>query len=88
MGAKIIVNFLVCNVPRCLVSNAKTFGMKHLQFPNMEASGGPSDGARVVHHGTDELLVQQNTIPDEETSCLIEVPALPVSEPLFFSPDR
>jgi hypothetical protein len=27
--------------------------LKHLQFPDMGASGGPPDGARVVH-GTDE----------------------------------
>jgi hypothetical protein len=33
----------------------------------MGVSGGLRDGARVVHHGTNELLIQQHTIPDGET---------------------
>ena len=53
--SKIIVNSPVANVqvPRCTGSNVKTLGRKHLQFPDMGASGGPPDGARVFH-GTDE----------------------------------
>jgi len=49
-------------------SNAKTRGLHHLQFPDMGASSGPPEGASVVHHGTDELLIQQNTIPYGETA--------------------
>jgi hypothetical protein len=66
--SQIIVNLLVTNVPRYTGNNAKTLGPKHLQFPDMVASGGTPDGARVVYHRTDELLVQQNTIPDGETT--------------------
>jgi hypothetical protein len=33
----------------------------------MGVSGGLPGRAGVVHHTMDELLVQQNTIPDEET---------------------
>jgi hypothetical protein len=45
-------------------------GLKHLQFPNMAASGGPPDGARVVHQRSYELLVQQNYIADGQTTSL------------------
>jgi hypothetical protein len=67
--SQIIVNLLVTNVPGCIGSNAKTLG---LQFLDMEASVGPPNGARVVHHGTDELLIQQNTIPDGKTASPIQ----------------
>jgi len=30
------------------------------------------EGECVVHHGTDELLVQHNTIPDGETASLVK----------------
>ena len=56
------------NVPRCFGSNAKTLGLKHVHSPDMGASGGPPDGTCVVLHGTDVLLVQQNAIPDGETT--------------------
>jgi len=38
----------------------------------MEASGGPTNGTRIIHHGTDELLVQQSTIPDGETASPVQ----------------
>jgi hypothetical protein len=65
--SQIIVNLSVKSVAWCVDSNAKTLSLQHLQLLNMGASGGPPDGPRVVHHGTDELLVQQNAIPDGET---------------------
>lgn len=37
----------------------------------MGTSGGPPDGTHVIHHRTDKLLIQQNYIPDEETTPLI-----------------
>ena len=83
--SQIIVNLPVINVPKC---NVKITGLKHLQSPDMGESGVPPDWARVVHHGTDEQLIQQNTIPDGETTCLGEVPALAVSVMLSFSSDR
>jgi hypothetical protein len=49
-------------------SNAKTHGLQYLQFPDMGAIGGPPEGVSVVHYGTDELLIQQNTIPDGEAA--------------------
>jgi hypothetical protein len=68
---KIIMNLLVTDVPRCTGSNAKTLGLKHLQFPEMGVSGGPPDRARVVHQRADELLVQQNSTADGETTSLV-----------------
>jgi hypothetical protein len=65
---KIVVNLPVSNVRRCTGSNAKTFGLQYLQFLDIGARGGPPGGTREVHHGPDELLIQQNTIPDGETA--------------------
>ena len=59
--SQIIVNLPVTNVRRCINSNAKTLGLQHLLFLDMGASGGPPNGTRIVHHGPDELLIQQNT---------------------------
>jgi len=68
---KIIVNLLVTNVPRCTGSNAKILGLKHLQFPDMGAFGGPTDGVRVVQQRSDELLVQQNSFADGDITSLV-----------------
>jgi len=46
-------------------------GLKHLQFPHMGASGGPPEGTRVVHLGTNELLIWQNAIPDGQTASVV-----------------
>jgi hypothetical protein len=62
----------VTNVQWCIVNNAKTLGLQYLQLHNMGVSGGPPDGTRVVHHGTDELLRKQNIIPDGETDSPVE----------------
>jgi hypothetical protein len=55
--SQIMVNLSVTNVPGCFGRNAKTLGLQHLQFLDMGASGRLPDGTRVVHHGTDELLI-------------------------------
>ena len=47
-------------------SNAKTLGLKPLQLPDMGSGGLIPDGAHAVHHWTDELLVQQNSVSDGE----------------------
>ena len=52
---QIVVNLPVTNVPGCIGSNEKTLGLQYLQFLDMGAGGGPPDGTRVVHRGTDEL---------------------------------
>jgi hypothetical protein len=41
-------------------------------FLGMGESGGPTNGTRIVNHGTDELLIQQNTISDGETASVQE----------------
>ena len=68
---KIIVNLLFTSVPKCTGSNTKILGLKHLQFPAMGVSGGPPDGACVVHQRSDELLAQQNSIADGQTTSLV-----------------
>jgi len=51
-----------------LVAMRRNLDCKHLHSLDMVASGGPPDGTSIVHLGTDELLIQQNTIPDGETA--------------------
>ena len=67
-NSQILVYLPVTDVPRCTSSNAKTLGLKHQQPPDVASSSGPPDGAGIVHHGMDELPVQQNTIPDGEAT--------------------
>jgi hypothetical protein len=61
-NSQLVMNLPILNVPGCIGSNAKTLGLQYLHFIDMGAGSGPPDGARVVLHGTDELLMQQNTI--------------------------
>jgi len=68
VGDSQVVNLPVTNVPGCIGSNAKTLGLQHLQFLDIVESGGPPNWTRVVHHGIDELLIQQNMFPDGETA--------------------
>ena len=56
--SQIVVNLPVTNVPGCNGSNAKTLRLQYLQFLDMGACGGPPNGTRIVHHGTDELFIQ------------------------------
>jgi hypothetical protein len=82
--SQILVNLHFINVPICTGSNAKTLELKHLQLPDMAAIGGRGDGARLVHHWTHELLIQQISVPNGGHSCLGEDSALPVSgQPSF-----
>jgi hypothetical protein len=70
--SQIVGNLPVTNVPACTGSSAKTLGLQHLQFLDMGASGGLPDGTRIIHHGTDELLIRQHTIPDGETASPVQ----------------
>jgi hypothetical protein len=52
---QILVNLPVTNLPRCTSSNAKSLGLKHQQLPDVDAGGGPPDGALLscspsIHH--------------------------------------
>jgi len=67
-NSQILENLLMTSVPRCTGSNANTLRLKHLHFPGMGAGSRPPDGACVVHHRMDELLIQQHSISDGETS--------------------
>jgi hypothetical protein len=46
-------------VRKCTSSNAKTHGLKHLQLPDMGASGGTPGRTRVVRHWMDELVIAE-----------------------------
>jgi hypothetical protein len=54
------VNLPVTNIPGCVSRNSKTLGLQHLQLTDVGVGSGPPDRACVVHHRTDELLVEQH----------------------------
>ena len=58
------MNLLVTNALRFTGSKAKTLGLKHLHLPDISTSSRPPDEARVIHHKTDDLLIQQYSISD------------------------
>lgn len=68
LNSQILVKLPVTIVPKCTGSNMKTLVLKCLQFPDMGASGGLPDGARIDHYRTGEFLVHQNSISDSETT--------------------
>ena len=86
-NSKILANLPVTIAPKCTGSNAKTLGLKHLQFPDMGTSSTSPVRAHVVHHWTDELLIQQDSVPDGDHCSLGDDTPLPVSEPLSHSID-
>jgi hypothetical protein len=87
--SQIVVNLLVTNVPECIGSNAKTLRLQYLQFLDMGACGSPPNGTRIDHHGSNELLIQQNTIPDGETASPVQERSKHShSVPLSSSPGR
>jgi len=57
VDSQIVANFPVTNVGVCFASNAKTLGLQYLQFLHIGAIGCPSNVTRIVHHGSDELLI-------------------------------
>jgi len=69
--SQVVMNLPVANVPGCIGSNTKTLGLQYSHFLDMGASGGPPNGARIVHHGTDKLLIQQSTIRDGSPLLLV-----------------
>jgi hypothetical protein len=67
-NSQILMNLPFTSVPRCTSSNTNTPGLKHLPLPHVGASGGLPDGALVVHHWLGELLIQQISMFDVETT--------------------
>jgi hypothetical protein len=65
---QILVNLPVINVPGCGSSNEKALGLQHLQLPDVAASSGPPDRTCLIHHRTDELLVEQHTVSDGQAA--------------------
>ena len=62
----ILVNLPVTKVQRGTRNKAKTLRLEHLQPPDVCAGSGTPGGARIIHQGADELLVEQNSVPDGE----------------------
>jgi hypothetical protein len=69
------LNLPVTCVPSGISRNADTLGWQHLQLLNVGASNGPADRACVVHHSTDELLVEQYIVSDGQVTPLVKVRA-------------
>jgi hypothetical protein len=65
---QIVVNLSVTNVLGCVSRNAKTLGLQHLQPMDVGVRSGPTDRACVVHHTTDELLVEQHAVLNGQTA--------------------
>jgi hypothetical protein len=42
--------------------------LQHLQLPDVAAGSGPPDRTCVIHHRTDELLVEQHTVSDGQAA--------------------
>ena len=38
----------------------------------MGAASGPPSGARIIHHGADELLIYEDSVPDGETTIPVQ----------------
>jgi hypothetical protein len=55
-NTQILVYLPVTYVPGGTSSKAKTLGLHHLLLLDMGAGCGSPRGARIVHHGLDELL--------------------------------
>ena len=55
------------------LNKANALGLYHLQPSDVRAGSGPPGRARVIHHWADELLVEQDSVPDGEIT-------LPVKE--------
>jgi hypothetical protein len=66
--SNILVNLPAADVPRCTSINAMPLGLEGLQLLKVAARCAPPDGARIFHHSADDLLLEQNSIPDGEAA--------------------
>lgn len=69
---QIVLNLPLTSVPTFTDSNAKTLALKHLEVPDVATSSGPLEGTCLAHQGTDELLVEQDSIPDVENTSVYD----------------
>ena len=60
------MNFACYQRTRLRLQQCETLGPQELPFLDMVAGGAHPNGTRIVHNGTDQMIVQQNTIPDLE----------------------
>ena len=58
----------MCMSTRCNGGKAKTLELMHLLLLDMGVSSQPADEARIVHHWTDELLIQHKSVSDRDHS--------------------
>jgi hypothetical protein len=66
------VDLLVINVPGSVSRNEKTHGLQHLKFIYVAVDRESLDRACLVHHGADELLVEQDATYDAQTTPPVE----------------
>jgi hypothetical protein len=85
--SKVLVNLPATDVLRCTSSNAKALGLESLQLLKVAAGCEPPDGARIVHHWADELLIQQNSVPDGEAASPVKETAKHTQSLGEFLPD-
>ena len=50
----------------------QALGQKNLEPPDVAVGSMPPNWSSVIHHGTNEVLVQRLTVPDEETTAAIQ----------------
>jgi hypothetical protein len=67
-NSQMLLNLPASDVQSCGDKNAKTLALKDMQLPNVAARSGPPGGANIAHYGTDELPVQQDSIPEREST--------------------
>jgi len=70
--SQIMVKLPVTNIPRCIGSNAKTPILKHFQFPDMGASGGPSGGKASSITGRRKCLYSRTPFVYGESTSVLE----------------
>ena len=65
-NTRILVNVPTSNVLWGIRSKTKILGLQNLQPQDLDAGSGHSCRARIIHHGANEVLVQQDSVSDGE----------------------
>ena len=61
----------IADVPRCARNYTQALGLKNLEPIDVSDGSISPNWTGVIHHGTYELLLQRQSIPDEETAAAI-----------------